>query len=120
MAWNLVSLRAETRAGWSYLDDSSVHEQMVRFAGQVLRGGHLPLTSWFPFLGLGSAQFLHYQSLPSMLTGLVGLAVGGNAALRARLSTCCCRCGPSAFTSRRGCSVPDAPPPQPRRRCRHS
>jgi len=55
---------------------------MVRFAGQLLRGGHLPLTSWFPFLGLGSPQFLHYQSLPSMVTGLVGLAVGGDAAFR--------------------------------------
>ena len=76
-----MSLRAET-LGVSYLDDSSVHEQMVRFAEQLLRGGHLPLTSWFPFLGLGSPQFLHYQSLPSMLTGLIGLAVGGDTAFR--------------------------------------
>lgn len=81
VAWNLVSLRAETR-GVSYLDDSSVHEQMVRFAGQLLQGGHLPLTSWFPSLGLGSPQFLHYQSLPSMVTGLIGLAVGGDTAFR--------------------------------------
>ena len=66
----------------SYLDDSSVHEQMVRFATQQFRGGHLPLTSWFPFLGLGSPQFLHYQSLPAMLTGLIGLAVGPDVAFR--------------------------------------
>jgi len=81
VAWNLVSLRAETLTV-SYLDDSSVHAQMVRFATQLTRDGHLPLTSWFPFLGLGSPQFLHYQSLPSMLAGLIGLAVGPDVAFR--------------------------------------
>jgi hypothetical protein len=81
VGWNLVSLRAET-LGVSYLDDSSVHEQMVRFATDQFRAGHLPLTNWFPFLGLGSPQFLHYQSLPAMLTGLIGLAVGPDAAFR--------------------------------------
>ncbi|HWF72536.1 MAG TPA: hypothetical protein VG186_04280 [Solirubrobacteraceae bacterium] len=81
VAWSLVSLRAETRAV-PYLNDSSVHEQMVRFATLQWRAGHLPLTSWFPYLGLGSPQFLHYQSLPAMLTGLLGLAVGPGAAFR--------------------------------------
>jgi len=81
VVWNLVSLRAETLAV-AYLDDSSVHEQMVRFATEQFRGGHLPLTSWFPFLGLGSPQFLHYQSLPAMLTGLIGLAIGPDTAFR--------------------------------------
>lgn len=81
VAWNLASLRAETLAV-SYLDDGSVHEQMVRFASQQIRAGHLPLTSWFPYLGLGSPQFLHYQSLPAMLTGLIGLAVGADTAFR--------------------------------------
>jgi hypothetical protein len=81
VAWNLVSLRAETLAV-SYLDDSSVHDQMVRFATEQFRSGHLPLMSWFPFLGLGSPQFLHYQSLPAMLTGLIGLAVGPDTAFR--------------------------------------
>jgi Bacterial membrane protein YfhO len=84
VGWNLVSLRAET-LGVSYLDDSSVHEQMVRFATGQFRSGHLPLTSWFPFLGLGSPQFLHYQSLPAMLTGLLGLAMGPDAAFRLTL-----------------------------------
>ena len=55
---------------------------MVRFATDQLRAGHLPLVSWFPFLGLGSPQFLHYQSLPAMLTGLAGLAVGPDTAFR--------------------------------------
>jgi hypothetical protein len=81
VGWNLASLRALT-LGVAYLDDSSLHEQMVRFATAQLRAGHLPLTSWFPFLGEGSPQFLHYQSLPAMVTGLFGLAVGPGAAFR--------------------------------------
>lgn len=79
VGWNLVSLRA-LRLGVAYLDDNSMHEQMVRFATAELRAGRLPLTSWFPFLGEGSPQFLHYQSLPAMLTGLAGLAVGPDVA----------------------------------------
>ncbi len=81
VAWNLVTLRAETLAV-SYLDDSSVHEQMVRFATAQWRSGHLPLTSWFPYLNLGSPHFLHYQSLGAMLAGLLGLATGPDAAFR--------------------------------------
>ena len=55
---------------------------MVRFATAQLRAGHLPLDSWFPFLSLGSPQFLHYQSLPAMLAGAAGLIVGPDAAFR--------------------------------------
>ena len=79
VGWNLASLRALTH-GVAYLNDSSVHEQMVRFATAQLRAGHLPLTSWFPFLGEGSPQFLHYQSLPAILTGAVGLLTGPDVA----------------------------------------
>ena len=81
VAWNLITLRATT-SGVSYLDDSSVHEQMVRFATAQIGAGHLPLTSWFPYLGLGSPQFLHYQSLPAMLAGVAGQVIGGGAAFR--------------------------------------
>jgi hypothetical protein len=81
VAWNLASLRALTLKV-TYLNDSSLHEQMVRFATTQLRAGHLPLTSWFPFLGAGSPQFLHYQSLPAMVTGAVGLLVGPDVAFR--------------------------------------
>src|SRR5580658_460900 len=81
VGWNLASLRALT-VGVAYLDDNSLHEQMVRFATARLRAGHLPLTSWFPFLGEGSPQFLHYQSLPAIVTGLAGLAVGPDVAFR--------------------------------------
>ena len=68
IVWGLWELRPELRAV-PYLDDSSIHEQMVRFAATRISQGHLPLTSWFPYLGLGSPQFLHYQSLPSMTAG---------------------------------------------------
>jgi hypothetical protein len=81
VCWNLVSLRSLT-IGVPYLNDSSLHEQMVRFATSQLRAGHLPLTSWFPFLGEGSPQFLHYQSLPAILTGAVGLLTGPDVAFR--------------------------------------
>jgi hypothetical protein len=81
VVWNLVSVRALTR-GVAYLNDASMHEQMVRFATAQLRAGHLPLTSWFPFLGEGSPQFLHYQSLPAILTGVVGLVSGPDVAFR--------------------------------------
>jgi hypothetical protein len=81
IVWNLASLRALT-VRVAYLDDSSLHEQMVRFATAQLRAGHLPLSSWFPFLGEGSPQFLHYQSLPAILTGAVGLLIGPDVAFR--------------------------------------
>jgi hypothetical protein len=81
VGWNLVSLRTLT-GGVAYLNDGSLHEQMVRFATAQLRAGHLPLSSWFPFLGEGSPQFLHYQSLPAIVTGLAGLAVGADVAFR--------------------------------------
>lgn len=79
--WSLWELRA-TLLPVPYLDDASVHEQMVRFATARLRGGHNPLTSWFPYLQQGSPHFLHYQSLPAMITGLIGIAVGPDTAFR--------------------------------------
>jgi uncharacterized membrane protein len=81
VVWGLVSMRALT-VGVPYLNDSSVHEQMVRFATTQWRAGHLPLTTWFPFLGEGSPQFLHYQSLPAMVTGAIGLLTGPDVAFR--------------------------------------
>jgi hypothetical protein len=81
VGWNLASLRALT-VGVSYPNDSSLHEQMVRFATAQLRAGHLPLSSWFPFLGEGSPQFLHYQSLPAIVTGALGLLIGPDVAFR--------------------------------------
>jgi len=81
VAWGLWELRPELRAV-PYLDDSSVHEQMVRVAAARIGAGHLPLTSWFPYLGLGSPQFLHYQSLPSMIAGTIGTFVDPDTVFR--------------------------------------
>ena len=81
VAWGLWELRPELRAV-PYLDDSSLHEQMVRAAAARIRAGHLPLTSWFPYLGLGSPQFLHYQSLPSMVSGAIGTVVDPDTVFR--------------------------------------
>ena len=81
VGWGLWELRPELRAV-PYLDDSSLHEQMVRAAAVRISQGHLPLTSWFPYLGLGSPQFLHYQSLPSMLSGVIGTAVDPDTVFR--------------------------------------
>ncbi len=80
-AWSMWSLRA-TLLSVSYLDDASVHEQMVRFATRSFQSGRNPLTEWFPYLGEGSPQFLHYQSLGALITALAGMVVGANAAFR--------------------------------------
>lgn len=77
VAFGLVELRSELHL-IAYTNDSSMHEEMVRFATAQLRAGHLPMRSWFPFLGLGSPDFLHYQSLGATLTGAAGIVVGPN------------------------------------------
>src|SRR5690348_13264673 len=81
ITWSLRELRA-TVVPAQFLNDSSLHEQMARFAAMRIAAGHDPLTSWFPYLGLGSPHFLHYQSTPAILTGLAGIAVGPDAAFR--------------------------------------
>lgn len=81
VALNLWFVRATT-VGVAYLDDSSVQQELVRSAGALIRAGHNPLDSWFPYLGLGSPNFLHYQSTPAMLTATAGLLVGSNTAFR--------------------------------------
>ena len=81
VVWNLWELRA-TLTPAAYSNDSAMAEEMVRFATAQLRAGHDPLTTWFPYLGLGSPHFLHYQSAPAILTGAVGLVVGPDLAFR--------------------------------------
>ena len=80
-ACNLWSWRAELLPV-TYLYDAPVHEKMVQFATSAIERGRLPFTSWFPYVGLGSAQFMHYQSLGAVLTGLVGTLVGAGTAFR--------------------------------------
>jgi hypothetical protein len=64
----------------AYSNDSSTHEEMVRVASQLLHAGRDPLATWYPYLSGGTAQFLHYQPLPALLTGAAGLVVGPNTA----------------------------------------
>jgi Bacterial membrane protein YfhO len=80
-AWNLWSLRSVVLRV-AFLNDASVHEMMARYASSVISAGKNPYTSWLPYIGLGSAQYLHYQSLGSVLTGLVGVVVGPGTAFR--------------------------------------
>src|SRR5579863_2361116 len=100
VAWSLWQLRA-TVISAQYLDDNSVHQQMVRFATAQIHAGHDPLTSWFLYLGLGSPQFLHYQSTPAILTGLAGLVVGPDAAFRWSLYLLWCLWPVAIFVSAR-------------------
>lgn len=74
-AFGLWELRSQL-ATVANTNDGSVHSEMVGFALKRIEGGHLPLTSWYPYLGLGSPQFMHYQSLGAMLAALLGLATG--------------------------------------------
>ena len=81
VAWNLWSLRVVTEPV-SYLNDAAVHEQMTRFATDLINAGKLPFTSWFPLIGLGSAQYMRYQSLGSVLVGLAGTVFGAATSFR--------------------------------------
>ena len=75
VAAELWQLRAQALPV-AYNNDSSVHAQMVRFATREIASGYSPLSAWFPFLGLGSPQFTHYQPLGALITGLAGLVAG--------------------------------------------
>ncbi|HEY6473164.1 MAG TPA: hypothetical protein VIY26_09750 [Acidimicrobiales bacterium] len=81
VVWGLLELRP-TLTAVPFLDDSSIHEQMTRFAATRINQGHLPLTSWFPYLGLGSPQYLHYQSLPSITAGVFGTFINPDTVFR--------------------------------------
>ena len=72
---SLILLRPELTQV-PYLNDEAMHSEMVRFALAKIRSGHLPLDSWFPYLNLGSPQFLHYQSLGAMVTALLAWPLG--------------------------------------------
>ena len=70
--------------------------------GKKIRNGHFPPDSWFPFLNLGSPQYLHYQSLGAMLTVLLAWAIGvglrlhaDHLAARRLLAALCLRGRPS-------------------------
>jgi hypothetical protein len=73
--FNLWVLRAETLPAQN-LNDSAVHLQMVRWALMKIHQGRIPFDGWYPLLGLGSAHFHHYQSLPHILTAYIALFFG--------------------------------------------
>ncbi|HTW98525.1 MAG TPA: YfhO family protein [Acidimicrobiales bacterium] len=78
VGFGLLELRRELTPV-AYLNDEAFHTEMVSFALQRLREGHDPLTSWFPLINLGSPVYLHYQSLPSIITALLALLTGASA-----------------------------------------
>jgi hypothetical protein len=49
---------------------------MLRWARTKIEQGKLPLDGWYPDLGLGLAQFHHYQSLPHVIGGYVSFIFG--------------------------------------------
>jgi hypothetical protein len=53
-----------------------MHAQMARFAAERLGDGSVPLSGWYPFLGLGSPHFHHYQTLGHLLTGGAAALLG--------------------------------------------
>ena len=73
--FNLVVLRAETTQVPN-LNDGSLHTAMMRVALHNIDQGRLPLGGWFPYLSLGSAQFLHYQSLPHVIAAIPSAIFG--------------------------------------------
>jgi hypothetical protein len=75
VAFNLWVLRAELLPVLEP-NDNAVHLSMVRWATERIQAGHLPFDGWFANLGLGSPLFHHYQSLPHILTGALGVAIG--------------------------------------------
>jgi hypothetical protein len=57
-------------------NDSALHLSMVQWARLRIDEGHVPLDGWFPWLGLGSANFHHYQTLPHVITAYLSLLFG--------------------------------------------
>src|SRR2546423_14293774 len=57
-------------------NDSALHLSMVQWARHLIDAGRVPLDGWFPYLGLGSAHFHHYQTLPHVVTAYLALLFG--------------------------------------------
>ena len=71
-------LRSELHAV-PYANDAAVHTSLVKFAAERIRAGHSPFDAWYPYLGLGSPQFLQYQTLSHIFTGLLTIPFGDGA-----------------------------------------
>jgi hypothetical protein len=75
VAFGAWLLRPELHAVF-YPNDATTHAAMSRFAEQRIRAHHNPFDAWFPYLNIGVPQFAQYQSLPSILTGLLSIPLG--------------------------------------------
>jgi hypothetical protein len=71
-AW---ALRSELH-GLPYANDAAVHSSMTQFAEARIRAGHSPFDAWYPYLGLGSPQFLQYQTLSHIVTAALSIVFG--------------------------------------------
>ena len=74
LLWNAWLYRGVLSSAAS-LNDMVLHQQMTRFATTSLLHFHLPMTQWYPYLNLGSPQFLHYQGLGAIIVGFFGILV---------------------------------------------
>lgn len=75
VAFGLIVLRHEASAP-SDLNDSGLHLSMTKWAATAIRAGHNPFDGWYSYLGLGFPQLRHYQSVPHVLTAIVGIVLG--------------------------------------------
>ena len=81
VAVNAWVLRPET-VPVHQLNDSVMHESMVRWARHEIDAGKTPLDGWYPYLSLGSPQFHHYPTLSHVVAGYGSKAVGVERAYR--------------------------------------
>lgn len=84
VGFGLYALRGEL-INVPYANDSSLHEQMVRWADSIINAGRVPLDGWYSYFQLGNAHFPHYQSLPHILTAYLGRLIGPEEAFRVSL-----------------------------------
>jgi hypothetical protein len=75
VGFGLWLLRPELRAV-PFPNDASTHASFARFAEQRIRAGHSPFDAWYPYLGLGSPQFLQYQALSHIVTAVLSIVFG--------------------------------------------
>lgn len=71
----IVLLRSELREVY-FPNDASMHSSWARFAQEQFRAGRNPFDPWYPFLGLGAAQFHQYQVLSHIVVGALSAVVG--------------------------------------------
>src|SRR5437870_3408505 len=62
VVFNLVVLRAEIHPA-AFLNDSTQHIQMVRWASRQFAEGRIPFDGWYRYFALGSPNFHQYHTL---------------------------------------------------------